>query len=111
MRLGRTDKGRPAPVTEHAKAQAARLGVTIKTNPIQQDELEIMPSAWDSFMAFLACQTQWRVEMGMGGLLWLGLNYPACKLVLDDIGAPAGVFADLRVMEAAAMPILNEVEA
>jgi hypothetical protein len=29
--------------------------------------------------------------------------------VLDDIGAPAGVFADLRVMEAAALPILNAV--
>ncbi|WP_320202470.1 DUF1799 domain-containing protein [Agrobacterium rosae] len=109
--MGRSDKSRPTPVTDSAINQFARLGITYTAPPIEQDQLEIMPNAWDSFMAFLSCQTQWRVAAGMAGLIWLGLDYAACKLVLDDIEAAPGTFADLRVMEAAAMPILNEVDA
>ncbi|MEH3093364.1 MAG: DUF1799 domain-containing protein [Agrobacterium cavarae] len=68
-----------------------------------------MWNAWDSVMAFLSCHTQWHAECGMGGVIWFGLKYADCKNVLEDIGAPIGTFADLRVMEAAALRILNEV--
>lgn len=84
------------------------MNLTVPAAQIEE-AIAIMPNAWPSLHAFLACQTQWRIAVGMSGMLWLGLDYPACKLVLDDINAPAHVFADLRVMEAAAMPILNEV--
>lgn len=107
LRLGRTDKRKPTPVTDLAKAQFARLGVKFEASPIEQSPVEIMPTAWNSFMAFLSCQTQWRVAVGVSGILWLGLDYTACKHVLTDIEAAAGTFADLRVMEAAALPILN----
>ncbi len=43
----------------------------------------------------------------MAGLIWRGLRYSDVKHVLDDTGARPGVFADIRVMEAAALPILN----
>lgn len=80
-------------------------------SPDDEDEqtVEIMPSAWTSLSAFLACQTQWRVGIGMSAMLWLGLDYGAVKLVLDDLDAPRGTFTDLRLMEAAALPVLNEV--
>ncbi|KGE01004.1 hypothetical protein JL39_07625 [Rhizobium sp. YS-1r] len=86
------------------------MGVQLAARPKQDDEMEIMPANWDSLMAFLECQTQWRVAAGMAGLVWFGLDYVACKLVLDSIDADTEVFADLRVMEAAALPVLNEAD-
>ncbi|WP_085025595.1 DUF1799 domain-containing protein [Ensifer aridi] len=75
----------------------------------EREAFQIMPANWPSFTAFLACSTQWRVVASMAGLGWLGLDYVACKLVLDDMNAPPGAFADLHVMEKAALPILNGV--
>jgi hypothetical protein len=72
------------------------------------DAVKIMSSNWESFCAWLDCQTQWRVLLGMAGLVWLGLDYDACKAVLDDRAASSRVFADLRYMERIALPILNE---
>jgi hypothetical protein len=86
------------------------MGVSLKTAPKAEDDIQIMASAWDSYIALRACETQWRVAVGLAGLIWLGFDYPACKLVLDDIGAPAHVFADLRYMEGVALQVLNEVE-
>lgn len=61
-----------------------------------------------SFDAFWNCRTQWRVAASMSGLHWIGLDYTACKIVLDSIAADAAVFADLRAMEGAALAVLNE---
>ncbi len=92
------------------KRQFELLKVTIPTKPQTEEVFEVMATAWDSLMAFLNCETQWRIGMGMSGLIWFGLDYTACKFVLEDIGAPRHAFADLRVMETAAMKILNEGE-
>lgn len=86
------------------------MGVCFKTAPKVEDDIQIMANAWDSYIALRACETQWRVAVGLAGLIWLGLDYPACKLVLDDISAPAHVFADLRYMEGVALRVLNEVD-
>lgn len=86
------------------------MGVQFKTTPKVEDDIQIMASAWDSYIALRACETQWRVAVGLAGLIWLGLDYPACKLVLDDISAPAHIFADLRYMEGVALRVLNEVD-
>jgi len=107
-RLGRADQRKPAQITKNASAQFARLGVNLAPTNTTEDGLEIMWNAWDSLIAFLSCQTQWHVECGIAGLIWFGLKYAECKTVLEDINAPIGTFADLRVMEAAALPILNE---
>jgi hypothetical protein len=92
------------------KRQFALLKVTIPTKPQTEDDFEVMANAWDSLMAFLNCETQWRIGMGMAGIVWFGLDYTACKIVLENIDAPRHTFADLRVMEAEAMKILNEGE-
>ncbi|WP_421460622.1 DUF1799 domain-containing protein [Agrobacterium tumefaciens] len=86
------------------------MGVRFTAAPDVEEDIQIMPTAWDSYIAFRACETQWRMAIGMSGMIWLGLDYPACRLVLDDIGAPAHVFADLRYMEGVAMRVLNEVD-
>lgn len=86
------------------------MGVQITAAPEVEDDIQIMANAWNSYVALRACETQWRIAVGLAGLVWLGLDYPACKLVLDDIGAPAHVFADLRYMESYALRVLNEVE-
>lgn len=60
---------------------------------------------------FLALQTQWRVAVGMGGVAHLGLDYAAIPPTMALLGVPRTqrreVFDGLRVMEAAALPILN----
>lgn len=73
-----------------------------------QTGLEIMPRNWPSLLAFLACQTQWRALATMGGLVWQGLDYAAARGALEEAGLPIARMADLRAIEAAALPILNE---
>lgn len=68
-----------------------------------------MPANWSSLLAFLECQTQWRVAVGMAGIIWIGLDYAACAPVLAAIDVGPEAFADLRYMEHSALPILNEV--
>lgn len=50
----------------------------------------------------------------MAGAVHTGLNYAAIPAVLLELRVPypkrAGLIADLRVMEAAALPILNARE-
>lgn len=56
---------------------------------------------------FLACATQWRMD-GMSGTV-LGLDYPGVEalLRLRKVRDRAAVFADLQVMERAALEVLN----
>ena len=87
-----------------------KLGFKIEAAETSEDDVGIMPANWESFLAFIACQTQWRLVAGLGGLIWLGLDYLACQPVLADINASPTVFADLRHLETAALPILNEAD-
>lgn len=61
-------------------------------------------------MLLQACETQWRVASGFGGVLWIGLDYTAVQIVMRHKVAPAdrrGMFEDLQAMEAHALPVLN----
>lgn len=65
-------------------------------------------------MVFLDCQTQWRKEVpGMGAeWYWHGLRYGECEVVIRNRGFKGKkaieIFNGLRVMEGAALPILNK---
>ena len=65
-------------------------------------------------MVFLSCQTQWRREFaGMSGeLIWQGMDYQGVAIVIRMMGhkgqKASEVFADLQVMEAAALSALNK---
>ena len=55
---------------------------------------------------FVACQTQWR-SGPMGGVL--GLDYPGVESVMrmKRVKDKPAMFEDLRVMELAALKVLN----
>ncbi len=93
-------------------AQFAELGwdvppELIEEAPASADAFEVMPANWPAVTAFLACETQWRCVAGLAGLIWLGLDYPAVDVVLRRTGA-AAAFADLQVMEDAALEVFSE---
>lgn len=85
------------------------MGVTIEA-AAHTDEtvIEIHPANEPAIAAWLECETSWRVASTMAGLFYIGLDYMACRLVLDDLGSPKETFADLRHMERAALPLLNK---
>lgn len=91
--------------------QFAALGVTVEVDEEpEEDGMPIAAENWNSVKAFLACETQWRVVGTMRQLVWLGLDYVAVKVLADLEGWAADIFADIRIMEAAALPTLNEVD-
>lgn len=101
------------------------MGADIPPDAPADDEpegFEILPDNWDSALAFLACETQWRQEFllvgtGQGFISqreWLGFDYPGVDVVLrrrlpEDRSDQ--VFADLQVMETAALEAFAEARA
>jgi hypothetical protein len=93
--------------------QFAGFGVTVAVDDDEdtiEDRIEIMECNWPSFAAFVACSTQWRVLATAAGLIFLGLDYTACDIVLRRYDAAPHVFDDLQAMENAALEILNEAD-
>jgi hypothetical protein len=86
--------------------------VTALETQTQQDSetVGVWASNAPALNRFLACATQWRaVAAGLGGLVWIGLDYAACVCALDGKGlamTPAD-WSDLQVMEAAAISVMN----
>lgn len=70
--------------------------------------------AWhaDAAALFDAMKSQWRVAAGMGGLIYLGLDYGPRRDVMESIGlahrhADKELFEQFRVMERAAAAEMN----
>lgn len=95
------------------KAQFARMGAVIVDRPAAPpatEVFEVLPPNGDALDAWLACQTQWRIAAGASGIVYLGLDYGAVDVVLRRMrfADPDAVFADLMVMEGAALKVLGE---
>lgn len=62
-------------------------------------------------MLFLDLSTQWNVAAGFAGLFYVGLIYSEATTLMKERGWPrarrADALDDLRVMERAALPLLN----
>jgi len=88
---------------------AAALGLTQEDFP--QPECEVFPDCWMALSVFQAMATQWRILAGVGGVMHLGLEYPALEVVLRR-RVPAAqrqsVWQDVMVMESAALAELNK---
>lgn len=60
---------------------------------------------------FEALESQWLIVTGWLGVRYQGLNYVAAHCVLDMMGIDRAewptIFKGLRIMEAAARPVLN----
>lgn len=79
----------------------------------EEAHCEVWEDNWDTLMVWLSLQTQWRKEIPAmsGQMIWHGLNYPAVEATLRMMGLwkqAREIFDGLRVMEAAALPILNQ---
>lgn len=77
--------------------------------------LDVWPEHWHALQVLRWSATQWRVVAGpTGRLLYLGLDYGALGPVLAALrGEPhrqplPRLMAQLRVMEAAAIPVRND---
>lgn len=68
-------------------------------------------SNWLSIRAFLDCETQWRVTASLAGLIWIGLDYSACKDRLGRRWRDRNLRRDLGVIEDEALKVLNEAAA
>lgn len=88
------------------------MGVQIAAEVPQGDgAIEIMQVNADTMRVWLGCTTQWRAAVGLAGLVWLGLDYAAVDVVLRRLAPenPDTVFADIQVMEDAALEAFAEV--
>ncbi|WP_092935567.1 DUF1799 domain-containing protein [Rhizobium sp. 9140] len=72
------------------------------------DEIALVIQNAASLSGFIACSTQWRAASNKNGVLFIGLDYAACKIVLDAEGYEPDVFRDLRVIEDAVLPLFND---
>ncbi|MBK7954576.1 MAG: DUF1799 domain-containing protein [Candidatus Accumulibacter sp.] len=84
-----------------------RIGASADDLP--EEICELWPENARPLEVFIAMQTQWALG-GMGGVV--GLRYESLPAMLDLLGtkkpARREVFAALRVMESAALKVLNE---
>jgi hypothetical protein len=81
------------------------------TQELARDTCEIHADNETATLAFLALRTQWRLVPGLGGVAFQGLEYGSISAVLELLPVPRKrkpeVFAELQVMEQAALAVLN----
>lgn len=109
--MGRNERLQPATVTQDVAdlAKAWRMDIPVERAE-EEPAFDIAEANWESLLFFLACDTQWRVVLGMAGLLWIGLDYTACDVIARRMQVPDEAFLDLKIMEGAALPELNDRE-
>jgi len=96
-------------MTDSLRDEFAELGVRILETEAEDDDIDpVADPNWESLMAFLACDSQWRTcSIGMAGMAWIGLDYQGCDVALRRGGFPDEVWDDLQLMEKTALPVLN----
>jgi len=76
----------------------------------REEDFEVWPENWDAVEIFRACDTQWTVLLGLGGLYYEGLDYTRVAGVARDwLGVPLtrDLLARIRVMESEGKKLLN----
>ncbi|KLN57618.1 DUF1799 domain-containing protein [Variovorax paradoxus] len=104
-------------IDDDLRAQCAPLGI----DPVQlvsqiakeggPPPFELWPEHLDAYEVFFACRRQWRVEVGMGGAYFQGLDFSAVDVVMKHLGIPRKrqreVFLQVQVMEDEGVKVLN----
>ncbi|MCV0424670.1 MAG: DUF1799 domain-containing protein [Roseibium sp.] len=92
-------------------ADFANLGVKVAPEIIEQepDTFEVWRVNWKAVRSFLKISTQWQVVAGASGFVWIGLDYAAAAAALRGRSDRAWriLLAELRIMEHAALDVLN----
>lgn len=100
-------------IDQNIADQFARWGVPVPTDAIREDDgdmFEVWASNWSALVAFLAVETQWRVIVGVGALIWLGLDYAAVDVAFRRLGIGDDEFAAVQMMELAALDVLSRAD-
>ena len=75
-------------------------------------QVDVLPENHQAVSVFVALQTQWNLLVGMCGCAHQGLNYGALHTVLQLMCIPKRewkpLFDDIRLMEMAALRLLNQ---
>jgi hypothetical protein len=114
-RAGRSDPQLPTKIDSDLVAQWADLGVTVEADD-DEEAIGVWRINWQSWMAFLRCETQWRaVAMAVGEgsrLIWLGIDYAIgeARLCPPQSRRGAPLFDDICVMEHAALEAMGEID-
>jgi hypothetical protein len=89
-----------------SKDDAAVLGVVLPAEETQPDDFEVLEENWETVAMFLRMQTQWNVAMGG----FVGMRYDVLHWLCDlySVEDQRSMLEGLRVMEAAALQVLNE---
>lgn len=94
-------------------APAASDGPLARLSSID-DGYEVFPENADSVRLFEKVIGCWRVCAGFKGLMYLGLDYPSVRAVMDLAGIPRkqwpALFRDLQVMEVAALDEIRLIQ-
>ncbi len=97
--------GAPQEVVGEAEATAAAANA-------DDNDFHVFEENWLAVTSFCTLATQWKLLLGAADVLYVGLDYGAVETVFRLEQVPAGewrsLFQDLRVMERAALPLLNE---
>lgn len=75
-------------------------------------DYELWPEHALAWQVYLDCNTQWVKAVGLGVVIWEGLNYPGVEVVMRRYGVPPEqeneVFEQLQVLETETVSIRNE---
>ncbi|WP_417691550.1 DUF1799 domain-containing protein [Roseibium sp.] len=110
-RRGLSDPEQSQSLDQDTASDFAALGVVVPEAEISEPEpFDVWRCNWRAVTAFLSLETQWRVAAGPAGFAFLGLDYTAAKSAFSGRSRRAwqSLLADLQIMEATALPILNE---
>jgi len=90
--------------------QLAQAKASLDAQTKEPEYFEVYSENWQILELFISLTTQWRMHLGIGGVVFQGLDYIAVESVMRmlKIKAKAEVFNGLQVMEKAAMEILND---
>jgi hypothetical protein len=95
-------------MTEIVRDEFAAFGIKVPDIVQEEDVDPVAECNWESLMAFLACDTQWRASgVGFAGLVWIGLDYSGCDIAFRRYGFADDLWDDLRFIEETVLPILN----
>lgn len=74
-----------------------------------EEDFAVYPENWEAVQLFLKLGTQWRVG-AMGGFFGLDYSSVESTMRICRVRKKRKVFEQLRIMEVAALPVLNKKE-
>jgi len=76
----------------------------------EQVLFDVFADNWQAVQLFCRLATQWKIAIGMGAAVYLGLDYTAIDFLfkIENVSETAKVFAELQIMERTALKYLNK---